>query len=386
MNGLSNAPSEFMRVMSNLLKEHVQAGYCVVFIDDILVFSQDLVHDVKYLEKVLETIWKAGYRLKPDKCSFANPLADSLGFSVDGDGVQMLLQKVDAICSWPLPLTPKEMRSFVGLAGVYRKFIPQFSQIALRLLDLISQSKSQYSTSIVDARIENAVHNSMSIIQSVIMSAPALALPEKGNHEFIVRTDVSGFAIGATLRQFLWDKDAGSFSRERILGYFSHKLSGPETCYLTYDQELLAVKDAIEHWRYYHHGAHFVVQTDHSSLRHVLKQPKLSSKQMRLLERLQEYDFNIEFLPCTQNFIQDMLSPRPDYKDPPFRTSTITKRSGTIKKEACADLGLELFTLMTVDADGWLQEVQAGYKEDGYFAEVLLPIGERGENLNEVRR
>jgi len=107
---------------------------------------------------------------------------------------------------------------------------------------------------------------------------------------------------------------------------------------------------------------------------------------MRLLERLQEYDFDIEFLPGTQNFIQDMLSRRPDYKDPPFRTSTITKRSGTIKKEACSDLGLDLFTLMTVDADGWLQEVQAGYKEDAYFAEVLLPIGERGENINEVRR
>jgi len=98
----------------------------------------------------------------------------------------MLLQKVDAICSWPLPLTPKDMRSFLGLAGVYRKFIPQFSQIALPLLDLIPQSKSQYSTSIMDPRIENAVHNSMSIIKSVIMSAPALALPEKGNHEFIV--------------------------------------------------------------------------------------------------------------------------------------------------------------------------------------------------------
>ena len=143
--GLSNAPSEFMRVMSDLLREHVKAGYCVVFIDDILIFSKDLTQHIRHLEKVLETIHKAGYRLKPDKCSFAHRSADFLGFSVDGEGVQMLSQKVDAICSWPLPLLPREMRSFVGLAGVYRKFIPQFSKIALPLLDLIPHSKADYS-------------------------------------------------------------------------------------------------------------------------------------------------------------------------------------------------------------------------------------------------
>jgi len=239
--GLSNAPSEFMRVMSNLLREHVQAGYCVVFIDDILVFSKDLSLHTKHLEKVLETIQKAGYRLKSDKCSFANQSADFLGFSVDGDGIQMLLQKVDAICSWPLPLSPKEMRSFVGLAGVYRKFIAQFAHIALPLLKLIPLSKGEYSSPLADPVVEEAVQNSMALIKRVITSAPALALSEKGNHVFIVRMDASGFAIGATLRQLQWDEEAKSFSRERILGYFSRKLSGPETRYSTYDQELLAV-------------------------------------------------------------------------------------------------------------------------------------------------
>ena len=163
----------------------------------------------------METIQRAGYRLKPDKCSFANSSADFLGFSVDGDGVQMLSEKVDAICSWPLPLSPKEMRSFVGLAGVYRKFIPQFAQIALPLLDLIPNSKGEYSRHLADPEIEKAVQTSMSEIKSIITSASALALPEKGNYEFIVRKDASGFAIGATLRQRQWDEEVQSFSRER---------------------------------------------------------------------------------------------------------------------------------------------------------------------------
>ena len=118
--GLSNAPSEFMRVMSNLLREHIKAGYCVVFIDDILVYSKDTLHHSQHLEKVLHTIQKAGYRLKPDKCSFGSIAAEFLGFAVDGEGVQMLLDKVESICAWPIPQTPKQMRSFVGLAGVYR--------------------------------------------------------------------------------------------------------------------------------------------------------------------------------------------------------------------------------------------------------------------------
>jgi len=74
-----------------------------------------------------------------------------------------------------------------------------------------------------------------------------------------------------------WNAEFKSFPQERILAYNSHKLSGTKTRYSTYDQELLAVCDAIEYWRYYLHGSHFTVQTDHSSLQHVVKQPKLSS-------------------------------------------------------------------------------------------------------------
>ena len=268
--GLANTPSEFMRVMSHLSREHIQAAYCVVFIHDILVYSKNSLHHIPYLKKVLDTVQRAGYRLRPDKCHLRRKTVEFLGFSVDGSSVPMLSQKVESICDWPLPLSPKEMRSFVGVAGVYRKFIPRFAQIALHLLELIPQSNNDYSESLADPKVEAAVQNSIAVIKRVMTSAPALSLPQKGNNVFLVRTDASGFVIGATLRQMLLDSETQTCSKESVLAYFSRKLAGPETQYSTYDQERLAVKDAIEHWRYYLHGSHFKVQTDDSSLRHVL--------------------------------------------------------------------------------------------------------------------
>jgi len=402
--GLSNAPSEFMRVMSNLLREHIKAGYCVVFIGDILVYSKDTLHHSQHLEKVLHTIQKAGYRLKPDKCSFGSIAAEFLGFAVDGEGVQMLLDKVESICAWPIPQTPKQMRSFVGLAGVYRKFIPHFASVTLPLLALIPRTNAEYNLKLSNPDTYDQVAESISIIKKTISSAPALALPEKGNTEFLICTDASGFAIGATLRQMQWNPESESFPKERILGYYSRKLSGAETRYSTYDQELLAVRDAIEHWRYYLHGSHFTVQTDHSSLQHVLKQPKLSSRQMRLLERLQQYNFEIEYLPGVQNYIQDALSRWPDYQKTqvhmqPSAIQPVT-RVGRDTIPICIDLDSavqtpvpnttatsvgDIFTTITVTADGWLDELWEGYSQDPYFAKVLIGLGYENSRNNYTR-
>ena len=159
-----------------------------------------------------------------------------------------------------------------------------------------------------------------------MIARPALALPQKGNYDYLVRTDASDFAIGATLRQLQFPdgpsiKPDGSKPDpiERIITYFSRKLHNAETRYSTYDKELLGVRDAIKYWKYYLKSGHkFHVQTDHSALQHILNQPKLTSRQMRLLETLQEYNFDIEYYPGARNYIQDALSRRPDYKKPPI--------------------------------------------------------------------
>jgi hypothetical protein len=101
--------------------------------------------------------------------------------------------------------------------------------------------------------------------------------------------------------------------RERIIAYFLRKPLDAETRYSTYSKDLLAVQDAITYWRYYRHGnagGTFILRTDHSSLQHISKQPRLTSRQMRLLETLREYDFDIEYWPGAKNSVQDGASTR----------------------------------------------------------------------------
>ena len=106
---------------------------------------------------------------------------------------------------------------------------------------------------------------------------------------------------------------------ERIIAYFSRKLHDVDTRYSTYDKELLGVRDVIEHLKYYlKRGDRFRMQKDHSALQHILNQPNLTSLQIRLLETLQEYDFDVEYYPGARNYTEDALSRRPDYKMPPF--------------------------------------------------------------------
>ena len=136
------------------------------------------------------------------------------------------------------------------------------------------------------------VKKAVDFLKAAIIARPALALEQKDNYNYIVRTDASDFAIGATLRQLqLTDSDPA----ERIIAYFSRKLHDAETRCGTYDKELLGVRDTVEHWKYYLKSGHkFRIQTDHSALQHILNQPKLSGRQMRLLETLQEFDIDIE--------------------------------------------------------------------------------------------
>jgi hypothetical protein len=139
---------------------------------------------------------------------------------------------------------------------------------------------------------------------------------------------------------------------ERIIAYFSRKLLDAETRYSTYDKELLAVRDSIAHWRYYLHGndgGKFLVRTDYSSLQHILKQPKFTSRQMRLLETLQEYDFDIEYWPGAQNYVQDALSRRPDYKE-----QTLPRRGAKQRLAEVPDAGEILLAM--ADASSQLAE------------------------------
>jgi hypothetical protein len=351
-------------MVSELLAPH--KAYCVVFINDILIFSSTKEEHERHVRAVLDTLRKQGFRLKDKKCKFGQSESDFVGFKVDGEGVRLMEDKIKSILQWPMIKSPKEARMFLGLAGAYRKFVPAFAIKAMALFDVVNMTKAEFDRHMQEPQHVQAIEQAMTALKTIMTSEPCLALPEVGNHEFLLRTDASDFGIGATLRQ-----KQGKSYEEKVLAYFSRKLHGAETRYSTYDKELLAIRDALKHWRYYLLGRHTTISTDHASLRHMLSQPKLSQRQMRALEDMMEYDFDVEYLPGAKNYVQDALSRRPDYKEPPLPRVQPTRKETGKATTSELDSEDELFELAIEDGQEWFDSIRRGYLEDPYCCDVL---------------
>jgi hypothetical protein len=358
--------------------------------------------------------------LGSEKCEFGRARTTFLGFEVDGqdDAVKMTEAKVRAVADWRYPTTPTEMRKFVGLTGVYHRFVPDFACLVLLLLSLITVDQRQFDILQQNPESWKRICVAVDMLKAAIIAPPALALPKAGC-QYLVRTDASDFAIGGTLRQFQPEDDDDGRMRERIIAYL-RKLLDAETRYSTYDKELLAIRDAITHQRYYLHGndgGKFLVRTNHSSLQHILKQPKLTSRQRRLLETLQEYNFDIEYWPGAKNYVQDALSRRPDYKEPPIpclgawqrlaevpdagevlaamveENSPLVERhplgrDAGLHQKDCSQDGEIMMATVAAQAGEWYNRVREGYRLDGYFDlvwEELVGVDRAAEEVSAKR-
>jgi hypothetical protein len=216
--GLANAPREFMRLMTDLLKKHINNGYFIVFMDDIMIYSKDPETHKKHGQVVLNSVRWEGFRLQRQKCQFRNAEAPFLRFMVNRAGVSMTTEKITAIADWPDPVTPKEMRSFVRLAGVHRSFVLHFSKIAAPLTALQNVTPTEFNRVQNDLEKWKQVTSAIDILKAAIPAHPALALPLKKGGRYLVRTDASDFAIGATVRQMQKLRD--SKWTNRIIAYF----------------------------------------------------------------------------------------------------------------------------------------------------------------------
>lgn len=294
-----------------------------MFIDDILVFSRNAEDHERHVRAVMDAIRKAGFHLHGSKCLFGRTSAPFLGFDIggedpDGASIHMAYEKVKAISDWSHPASPEGLRSFVGLSGVYRKFVPNFTKISAPLMELISVDQREFDACKADAARWARVVKAADFLKAAMVACPALALPQKGNYNYVVRTDASDFAIGATLRQLQFPDSAGS---ELVENYC---ILLPQTA--RYRNQVQHPRQGAARYPRRHRTLEILpeerpqvrVQTDHSALQHILSLPKLTGRQMRLLETLQEYDFDVEYYPGARNYIEDALSRRPDYKKSPI--------------------------------------------------------------------
>ena len=259
------------------------------------------------MREVFQILRKHQLYAKITKCDFLKKQVEFLGHVVSDRGLAVDPHKIEAIQHWPQPANIHELRSFLGLATYYRKFVQNFSKLATPLTNLLSKEKAYNWTQAQD--------DAFGQLKKALTSTPVLALPDP-NLPFIVTTDASDTAIGAVLSQ---DQGKG----DQPIAFESRKLSPAELNYPIHEKELKAIVHALIVWRIYLEGRPFTVITDHASLEYLPTQQKLSRRQVRWMELLQSYDFTIRYRPGKTNVVADALSRIPESN----ATSTVVQIS-----------------------------------------------------------
>ena len=297
--GLCNSPGVFMALMNDTFRDYLDQ-FVLVFLDDIIIYSNTLEEHERHLRLALQRLREQRLCAKLSKSALCHTEVEFLGHYVGRDGLRVMEDKIEAVRSWPVPTTMRELRAFLGLAGYYRRFVKGFSEIALPLTELTRNATHQ--------RLQWGARQQLAFVdlKRALQSTPVLALPDPAL-PFVVNCDASGYAVGAVLQQ---DRGSGL----QPIAFLSKKLSGAESRYPVHEQELLAIITALTSWRHYLSGTAVPVRvrTDHKSLIHFQTQPMLSGRQTRWLETLADYDYAIEYVKGEENGVADALSRRGD--------------------------------------------------------------------------
>ena len=284
-----------MTLMNNIFHDYLDK-FVIVYLDDILIYSKTKKKHLKHLHTIFETLRKYKLYVKDTKCELIKQCVKYTGHFISEKGITVDPRKINTICDWPAPTNVSEVRSFLGLASYYRKFVKGFSAIVSPLTALLHKDKPY--------QWETSEQKSFEELKQHLTSAPVLLLPDPAK-PFTLTTDASDFAIGAVLSQ---DQGKG----EQPVAYKSRKLSPAEQNYPVHEKELLAIVHTIKLWRPYLEGRRrFTVITDHASLEYIKTQQNLSRQQARWLETLQANDFEVRYKPDKTNVVADALSRQP---------------------------------------------------------------------------
>jgi len=266
------------------------------------------------------------WQVKLSKCVFAQRQLKYLGHVISKRGVATDLEKVATVSQWPVPTTVKDLRSFLGLAGYYRRFVKHFSVITRPLNDLLKKGAIFLWTTVHDQAFQ--------ALKEALISAPVLALPDF-TKPFCVETDASGTGIGAVLTQ------AG-----HPLAYLSKTLSPRSQGLSTYEKEHLAIQLALDHWRCYLQYAEFTILTHHKSLSQLTEQRLHTPRQQKVFTKLVGLQFRIVYRQGAENRVTDALS--------------------RLLPSQCA-------AISSVQPQ-WLSEVTASYAHDSRAQEIITKL------------
>jgi len=255
--GLCNAGSTFQRIM-DLALNGLNFNMCLVYLADIIVYSSMVEEHLSRLRKLFDRMRTANLKLKPSKCNLLQAEVHFLGHVVSGEGVSTDPGKLDLVKDWPQPRDLHEVRSFLGLASYYRRFVPTLAEVAAPLHALMGKNRKFEWTS----QCEGAFTK----LKQALITSPILAMPNDTDL-FLLDTDAYDVSIGAVLSQV-------KNGVERVIAYASRSLGKPERNYCVTRKELLAIVCYTRAFRQYLLGRQFVVRTDHSALQWLRSTPE----------------------------------------------------------------------------------------------------------------
>lgn len=274
--GLTNSPATFQNMMNDIFRELLLTGHVIIYMDDILIFSEDLATHQLITRKVLSLLQENNLFLKPEKCSFEALEVEYLGVVISQGQLKMDLKKIDAILSWQTPKSKKDMQQFLGFVNFYCRFVWNFAKTARPLYRLCGSNPWSWSSTENDA---------FSSLRDSVATGPTLAIP-LDDGPFLVEADSSGYATGAVLSQL----QNGSW---RPVAFYSKSLSDVKRNYDIHDRELLSIMRALSEWQKYLHGSPFEIHSDHKNLQYFMSNQKLNRRQAHWALELSEFNFSL---------------------------------------------------------------------------------------------
>ena len=299
--GLTNAPATFQKLMNDILRP-IKKQFALVYLDDVIIFSKTIEDHIKHIKYVFQLLRQEGLKIKLEKCAFLQKEVEYLGHIVTEDGIKPDPKKQQAIHNYPTPKNVDQVRSFLGLAGYYRKFVKNYADKAHSLTKLTSKN--------VEWQWGPEQEKAFQLLKDCLTSPPILGYPDF-SRDFIIHTDASGYGVGSVLAQM---QGVPGKEREVVISYTSQHLNKTQTNWSTIEKEAYAIVHAVKIFYSYLYGRKFQVLTDHRSLQWLMSIKEPTGKLARWALRLQEFDIDISYRPGKANQNADCLSriPIPD--------------------------------------------------------------------------
>ncbi|CAO4370898.1 unnamed protein product [Caenorhabditis nigoni] len=289
--GLCGAPHTFQTAVRELQRRTKAKLFC--YLDDLLIVSNSIEQHLEDIAEVLEKIAEIGFKIKIEKCKFAQPEVTFLGLLVGRHGVKPNPTKVKSIQEFPVPKSPTGVRGFLGMTNYFRRFIKQYAEIAAPLHDLTKKDQKFIWKTVHQSAFEK--------LKEALCSSPVLQPPRPGR-PFVIESDASSIAVGAMLLQ------AGDDGELHPIAYDSRKLTETERKYPPIETEALGLTFAVKAFRTYILGSPVTAIVDHRPLTSLMHRRDLIGRLAKYQIILQELDLTILYRPGQLNSVCDALS------------------------------------------------------------------------------